>query len=92
MKTIGRNKKKAEEMCRSEGEGEEYLSEGEDGRPCIKWRRQQKTNTTGSKEETVGGEEKGIGREKKAEEKEYRDTETEGLIREYQKNSNLTQQ
>ena len=40
MKTIGRNKKKAEELCRSEGEGEEYLSEGEDGRPCIKWRRQ----------------------------------------------------
>ena len=34
--TIGRNRKKAEEICRPEGEREEYLSEGEDGRPCIK--------------------------------------------------------
>ena len=80
-------------MCRSEGEGEEYLSEGEDGRPCIKWRRQRMMNTTGSKEEMIEeGEEKEMGREEKAKAKEYRNTETEGLIREYQKNSNLTQQ
>ena len=34
-------------MCRSEGEGEEYLSEGEDGKPCIKWRK--KKNVPGIK-------------------------------------------
>ena len=50
-------------MCRSEGEGEEYSTEVEDGRPCIKSRKQQTMNTTGSKEETVEeGEEKEIGR------------------------------
>ena len=40
-------------MCRSEGEGEEYLLEGEDGRPCIKWRKQKTTNPTGREKETV---------------------------------------
>ena len=72
--------------------GEEYLSEGDDGRPCIKWRRQRTTNTTGSKKETVEeGEETEIGREEKAEAEEYRDPETKLLIREYQKNANPTQ-
>ena len=79
-------------MYSSEGEGEEYLSEGDDVRPCIKWRIQLKTNTTGSKEETVEeGEETDIGREEKAKAEEYRDMEMELLIREYQKNANLTQ-
>ena len=40
-------------MCRSEGEGEEYLSEGEDGRPCIKWRKQGTRNPTGREKETI---------------------------------------
>ena len=40
----------------SEGEGEEYLSEGEDGRPCIKWRK--KKTGRGSKEKTKKAEEK----------------------------------
>ena len=26
---------------KAEEEGEEYMSEGEDGRPCIKWRRKE---------------------------------------------------
>ena len=49
-------------------------------------------NTTGSKEETVEeGEQTEIGREVKAEAEEYRDMETELLIREYQKNAHPTQ-
>ena len=34
-----RSKEKAEEMYISDREGEEYMSEGEDGRSCIKWRK-----------------------------------------------------
>ena len=82
-------------MCRAEGEGEEYLSKGEDGRQCIKLRRQrtQTTNTTGSKAETVEDwEETEIGREEKAEAEENRDKETELLKMEYQKKSNQTQE
>ena len=76
-------------MCRSEGEGEEHLSEGEDGMPCISG--QQTTNTTGNKEETVEeGEETEIGREEKAEAEDYRIRETKLLIGEYQKNANPT--
>ena len=29
------------------------MSEGEDGRPCIKWRRKLSTKTTGEERETV---------------------------------------
>ena len=55
-------------MIRSEGEGE-------DGRPCIKWRKQRMTNPTGREKETIEeGEEKEIGREEEAEAQEYRDT------------------
>ena len=72
--TIGRNKKETEEMCRSEWEGKEYLSDGEDGRPCIKWRKQRTTNPTGREKETIeeGQEEEDIGGEEKAEAQEYR--------------------
>ena len=37
-------------LCISDGEGEEYMSEGKDGRPCIKWRR--KKTRRGSMEKT----------------------------------------
>ena len=33
--------------------GEQYMSEGEDGRPCIKWRRKQYKATAGEGGETV---------------------------------------
>ena len=80
-------------MCRSRGEGEEYLSEGEDGRPCIKWRKQRTTNPTGREKKTVEeGEEEEIEGEEKVEAQEYRDAETAGLIREYQKNAEPTRQ
>ena len=36
---------------KAEEEGEEYMSEGEDGRPCIKWRRKEIGRR--SKEKTV---------------------------------------
>ena len=85
---MGRNKKEAEEICRPEGEGKDYLSEGEDGRPCIKWRKRRTTNPTGREKE---GEEEELGGEEKVETQEYRDVETEGLIREYQKNTKPTQ-
>ena len=47
-KTVKGIKEKTERMEKepkrvryiTDEEGEEYLSEGEDGRPCIKWRRQ----------------------------------------------------
>ena len=49
-------------------------------------------NSTLREKETVEeGEEKEIGREEKADAQEYRDMETEGLIREYQKNTKPTQ-
>ena len=38
-KTRRGSKEKTEELCISDQEGEEYMSEGEDGRLCIKWRR-----------------------------------------------------
>ena len=48
-------------------------------------------NTTGSKEEMIEeGEEKEMGREEKAKAKEYRDADSECLIREYQKNAKPT--
>ena len=34
-------REKKEVLYLADGEGEEYMSEGEDGRPCIKWRRKQ---------------------------------------------------
>ena len=34
-------------------EGEEYMSEGEDGTPCFKWRRKRTKNTAGEGGETV---------------------------------------
>ena len=45
MKAIGRKKKKKEENRRNVQirRGKKRI---EDGRPCIKWRRQQTTNTT----------------------------------------------
>ena len=49
--------KKAEEkieenkvLYTADGEGEEYMSEREDGRPCIKWGRIRTTNTKGEEE------------------------------------------
>ena len=56
------------------------------------WRKQRTTNPTGREKETIEkGEEEEIGGEEKVEAQEYRDAETEGLIREYQKNPKLTQ-
>ena len=89
--TIGRNRKEVKEICRPEGEGEEYVSVGEDGRPCIKWRKLRTTNSVGRENETMEKREEGeIGREEEVKAKEYRDADSECLIREYQKNAKPT--
>ena len=59
----GGQKEKSEESRRlgvSDREGEEYRSEGEDGRPCIKWREsktgkgiKEKIENTGRKREEI---------------------------------------
>ena len=64
--TIGRNRKVAEEICKPEGEGEEYLLEGEDGRPCIKWRKIRTMTPSGREKEKIEeGEEEEIGGEER---------------------------
>ena len=47
-------------MCRSEGEGEEYLSEGEEGRPCIQWRKKKTLMGIKEKTERMEEEPKGV--------------------------------
>ena len=62
------------------------MSEGEDERPCIKWRRKSTVNTAGEGGETgekMKGAETGV--EEKTETESLRDAETELLIMEYQK-------
>ena len=62
------------------------------GRPCIEQRKQRITNPTGREKETIEeGEDEEIGGKEKVEAQEYKDAETEGLIREYQKNAKPTQ-
>ena len=47
-------------MCRSDGEGEEYLSVGEDGRPCIKWRKKKTVRGIKKKTERMEKDPKGV--------------------------------
>ena len=75
-----------------EEEGEDYLSEGEEGR-LSSGENKETPNPTGREKETgKEGEEEELGGEETVETQEYRDGETAGLIREYQKNAKLTQE
>ena len=65
------------------------MSEGEDGRPCIKWRGEQTAKPTGEGGETVQKmKEAETEAEEKTETENPRDAETKLLIMEYQKNNN----
>ena len=53
IKNTGRKREENKILYLAKGEGEEYMSEGEDGRPCIKWRRELSTKPTGEEGDTV---------------------------------------
>ena len=64
------------------------MSEGEDGRPCIKWRRKQTTIPSGEGLETIEKMKDAVTEtEEKTETENLRDAEMEFLIMEYQKNT-----
>ena len=64
------------------------MSEGEDLRPCIKWRRKLSTKSAGEGGETVEKmKEAKTEAEEKTETENPRDAETEFVIMEYQKNA-----
>ena len=50
------------EESKAEGEGEEYLSEGEDWRPCIKWRKKKTVRGIKEKIEIMEKDSKGHNR------------------------------
>ena len=49
----GRKREENKILYLTEGEGDEYMSEGEDGRPCIKCRKKLSTKPIGEKSEIV---------------------------------------